>query len=78
LKRKQIHCGEAGNIDNGSDTAIAQYGCAHEAVNPVQIPFQALDNHLLLPKKFIDHQPNLAAASFNDDRKTAIAGLING
>src|ERR1035441_4369561 len=62
LKREQIQRADPSDIDDGSDTAVAQDGCAHQAIHLAQMPFQALDDDLLLPEKLIDHKANLAAA----------------
>src|ERR1035441_9050140 len=62
LKREQIQRADPSDIDDGSDTAVAEDGCAHQAIHLAQMPFQALDDDLLLPEKLIDHKANLAAA----------------
>ncbi len=77
MQREQIQSGDARHIDDGSNAAVAQNGCAHQAVNSVKIPFQALDDHLLLTQKLIDHQPHLAAAGFDNHRKPVV-GILRG
>src|ERR1039458_4633423 len=76
MQRKKIHRSQASHIDNGSYASIAQNRCTHQAVHLVQMPFQALDHHLLLSKQFIDHKPNLSVAGFDDYRKSAAAALL--
>ena len=73
LKRKQIHGGDACHIDDRSYTTVTQDRCTHQAFNPAEVTLQAFDNHLLLTKKFIDHQSYFSIAGLDDDCKSSIA-----
>ena len=76
VKGKQIHCGEATYIDDWCDAAVAQDGCAHQAVHLAQMALKALDDYLLLAEKFVHHKADFAIAGFDDDCESALAGFL--